>query len=182
MGHLDGMTENRVASAAGPTARGNIAAGGGGPRGRRDPPPLGGPAGRGIDPGHGPGAIGRRTGADVAIPYAELPQFPRATALGHRGRLICGWLEGVPLVTLDGRCHLYEGYSLDPLMLPVYALRASGVERLIVSNAAGGLNPRFARGDVMIIEDHLSFCWAGGGGSRASGRAAHAARRTYDRR
>lgn len=132
--------------------------------------------------GTGQGALADALRVEVEIPYGQLPQFPRATALSHRGRLLCGWLAGVPLVTLDGRCHLYEGYPLDQLMLPVYTLRALGAELLIVSNAAGGLNPRLASGDVMVIADHLAF-WLGGRW-REAGPAGHGRPRAaavYDR-
>lgn len=90
------------------------------------------------------------------IPYEELPHFPRSTAISHRGRLLCGRLEGVPTVVMDGRCHLYEGYSARTLMLPIHMLGALGIETLILSNASGGLNPRFRTGDVMVIRDHIS--------------------------
>lgn len=107
--------------------------------------------------GTGQGALAEELAADLTMSYAEIPHFPRSTALSHRGQLVCGRWLGVPVVTLDGRCHLYEGYSLEQLMRPVYTLRALGVGLLILSNAAGGLNPRFASGDVMVIEDHVSL-------------------------
>lgn len=107
--------------------------------------------------GTGQGALVEELAVEAVLPFAELPQFARSTALSHRGQLVCGrWCE-MPLVILDGRCHLYEGYAFEQLMLPVYTLRALGVETLLISNAAGGLNPRFARGDVMLVEDHVGF-------------------------
>jgi purine-nucleoside phosphorylase len=90
------------------------------------------------------------------IPYHELPHFPRSTALSHRGQLLCGRLAGVSTIVMDGRCHLYEGYSARTLMLPIHVLGALGVETLVLSNASGGLNPRFRTGDVMVIRDHIS--------------------------
>jgi purine-nucleoside phosphorylase len=107
--------------------------------------------------GTGQGHLAEELDTVVSLPYAELPHFPRATALSHRGHLLCGSWQGVPVIALEGRCHLYEGYSPAQLMLPVYTLHALGVSRLVLSNAAGGLNPRFAAGDVMVIEDHVSL-------------------------
>jgi purine-nucleoside phosphorylase len=107
--------------------------------------------------GTGQGALTQHLDPEAEIPYGAIPYFPRSTALGHRGQLVCGRLCGVSLVVMDGRCHVYEGYTLDQLRLPVWTLRALDVQWLIVCNAAGGLNPRFARGDVMIIDDHVSF-------------------------
>jgi purine-nucleoside phosphorylase len=78
---------------------------------------------------------------EVAIDYSDIPGFPRSTALSHRGRYLCGRLDGMPLMVMDGRCHFYEGYSAEALMLPVQVMAAMGIEALVVSNAAGGVNP-----------------------------------------
>lgn len=94
---------------------------------------------------------------DASVPYASIPHFPRCSADSHQGRLLCGRLAGAPAVMMDGRCHLYEGYAPAALMLPIYVMARLGVELLIISNASGGLNPRFRSGDVMVIRDHLSF-------------------------
>jgi purine-nucleoside phosphorylase len=75
--------------------------------------------------------------------------------------LICGRLDDVPVVVMDGRCHFYEGYSLAQLMLPIFVLRALGIRRLVLSNASGALNPRFAAGDVVVIEDHINLLFWG---------------------
>src|SRR4029077_19445637 len=80
-------------------------------------------------------------------------------ALAHRGRLVCGELSGVPVVMMQGRCHGYEGYSVDELMFPVRVLAALGVTTLVVTNASGGLNPQFAMGDIMLIDDHINLMW-----------------------
>jgi purine-nucleoside phosphorylase len=96
---------------------------------------------------------------EAVIPYRDIPCFPRSTAVSHRGQLLCGRLQGVPAVVMDGRCHLYEGYPARTLMLPIHAMGALGVETLIVSNASGGLNPRFRTGDVMVLRDHISWMW-----------------------
>jgi purine-nucleoside phosphorylase len=93
----------------------------------------------------------------VEVPYQEIPHFPRSTAMAHKGHLLCGAIAGVPTVVMAGRCHLYEGYSLDDLMLPVRVLHALGIELLIITNAAGGLNPLFQVGDVMILSDHIDL-------------------------
>lgn len=94
---------------------------------------------------------------EVAVPYAELPHFPRATALSHRGQLVGGRLAGVPVLVMDGRCHRYEGYSFDEITLPIFLMRALGAGLLIASNASGGLNPKFASGDVMVMDGHIDL-------------------------
>lgn len=97
---------------------------------------------------------------DVAIAYEDIPHFPRATALGHKGQLVCGSVGGVPVVTMEGRFHLYEGYPLAQITLPVRVMHALGIELLIVSNASGGLNPNFAVGDIVVIDDHINLMGA----------------------
>ncbi|NLF68388.1 MAG: purine-nucleoside phosphorylase [Candidatus Anammoximicrobium sp.] len=94
---------------------------------------------------------------EAEIPYAAVPHFPRSTAPGHSGRLVCGRFAGKTIVALDGRCHGYEGYSAATLMLPVLTMRELGAEVLILSNASGGLNPSFASGDVVVVSDHLNL-------------------------
>lgn len=98
-------------------------------------------------------------GIDVAaqFPYARLPHYPRSTALGHAGRLLCGEFEGVPVVVMDGRFHCYEGYRVTEIALPICVLHALGVETLIVTNASGGLNPLFRSGEIMAISDHINL-------------------------
>lgn len=95
--------------------------------------------------------------AEARIPYADVPHFPRSTALGHRGQLVCGWFGGKPVVALDGRCHGYEGYPLAALVLPVLTVRELGAQLLVLSNASGGLNPDFASGDVVVVSDHINW-------------------------
>jgi purine-nucleoside phosphorylase len=107
--------------------------------------------------GTGLGGLADRIDADAVIPYCEIPGFPRSTALAHKGQLVCGSLAGQTVVALQGRCHLYEGYCFEQLTLATRVMAALGAQRLIVSNAAGGINPRFARGDVMLIDDHLNL-------------------------
>ncbi len=93
----------------------------------------------------------------IRIPYAEIPYFPQSTVAGHPGELVLGELEGVPAVIQRGRVHFYEGYSMREITFPVRVMRALGVNTLIVTNAAGGLNPSFSAGDIMVIRDHISF-------------------------
>jgi len=104
---------------------------------------LGGLAGRIIDP--------------VIIDYADLPGFATSTAIGHAGRLVCGWLRGYPVIAMQGRFHLYEGHAPDRASFPVRVMHALGAEMLIVSNAAGGINPSYEVGDLMVIDDHLNL-------------------------
>src|SRR5262249_34476757 len=89
---------------------------------------------------------------DTAIDYGDVPNFLRSTAVCHRRRLFCGKLGGVPVVAMQGRFHCYEGYSAERATFPVRVMNALGIQLLIVSNAAGGLNTNFACGDVMVIE------------------------------
>lgn len=98
---------------------------------------------------------------DLSLDYEDIPHFPCSTALSHRGQLVCGRLADVPVLVMDGRCHLYEGYSLAEITRPVCAMFALGIDLLIVSNASGGLNPKYASGDVMVIRDHIDLMFAG---------------------
>lgn len=93
----------------------------------------------------------------VAIHYGEIPHFPTTSVEGHIGRLILGWLEGQPVAVMQGRAHYYEGYSMAQVTFPVRVLQILGIEVLIVTNAAGGLNPAFRPGDVMLIKDHINL-------------------------
>jgi len=107
--------------------------------------------------GSGLGSVGEAIDLEVTNDYGELPHFPRSAAVGHHGRLLCGRLCGVPVIAMQGRSHCYEGYSAAQVSFPVRVMKALGVEVLIVSNAAGGLNPNFSCGDVMVIDDHINF-------------------------
>ena len=111
----------------------------------------------GIILGTGLGELAKQTISDVTISYSEIPHFPRSTALGHHGQLVCGRLNGIPVIALEGRFHLYEGYSSDEITLPVAVLSQLGAEMLLVSNASGGLNPRLRSGDILLIADHLDL-------------------------
>src|SRR5262245_37323363 len=111
----------------------------------------------GIILGSGLGAVGDAIELENKIDYGDVPYFLKSTAVGHKGCLLCGRLCGVPVVAMQGRFHCYEGYSAERATLPVRVMKALGVELLIVSNAAGGLNPHFAAGDVMVIDDHINL-------------------------
>ncbi|MCK4607122.1 MAG: purine-nucleoside phosphorylase [candidate division Zixibacteria bacterium] len=91
------------------------------------------------------------------VDYDSIPHFPVSTVESHAGRLLFGKLRGKPVVCMQGRFHYYEGYSFQQIGFPIRVLKALGVQTLIVSNAAGGLNPNFAPGDIMVIKDHINF-------------------------
>jgi len=95
----------------------------------------------------------------VRIPYHEIPGFLPTTAAGHSGVLVAGRLEGVECLALQGRVHLYEGQPPEGVALPIRAGAALGARTLIVTNAAGGLDPSFRPGDIMILDDHINFMW-----------------------
>jgi purine-nucleoside phosphorylase len=111
----------------------------------------------GIILGSGLGSVANEMQVEKKIDYADLPHFPRSTAVGHHGRLLCGSLAGVSVVAMQGRAHCYEGHSAEKATFPVRVMNALGIKMLIVSNAAGGLNPNFAAGDVMVIDDHINL-------------------------
>ena len=110
----------------------------------------------GIILGSGLGGLAEAVEDPTAVSYEEIPHFPRSTAIGHQGRFVCGQLGGVGVVVMQGRFHLYEGYSTKDVTLPVHVMCRLGIETLIVSNAAGGLNPHFSAGDVMVLSGHLN--------------------------
>lgn len=93
----------------------------------------------------------------VTIPYESIPHFAKSTAHGHTGQLVCGLLEGVPVVVLEGRMHAYEGYPLSQITFPVRVLQRLGAGLLIVTNACGGMNPQYRTGDIMVIDDHINL-------------------------
>ncbi len=107
--------------------------------------------------GTGLGDLADSAGDATVIPYEEIPNFPRSTVEGHSGNLICGTIAGCRVAVLQGRFHYYEGYSTRELTLPLRTLAIGGSKTLIVSNSAGGLNPAFEPGTLMIITDHLNF-------------------------
>lgn len=113
--------------------------------------------------GSGLNALADEVAEADRIPYAEIPHFPRPGVEGHVGRLVIGQLEGQDVAILQGRVHAYEGYSLQAVTFPVRVLAELGVRTLLVTNAAGGLNPAFHPGDLMLIVDHIGLMAMTGG-------------------
>jgi purine-nucleoside phosphorylase len=111
----------------------------------------------GIILGTGLGGLAEDIRADAAVPYEDIPHFPTSTVKSHAGRLVCGTLGGKTVMAMEGRFHFYEGYTLKQLTFPVRVMKAMGCDTLIVSNACGGMNPQWARGDIMLIEDHINL-------------------------
>jgi purine-nucleoside phosphorylase len=111
----------------------------------------------GIILGSGLGAVAAAVTDAVKIPYELIPHFARSAAPGHAGQLVCGLLEGVPVVVLEGRMHAYEGYPLAQITFPVRVIKRLGGDLLVVTNAGGGLNPLYRSGDVMVIDDHINL-------------------------
>ena len=111
----------------------------------------------GIILGTGLGGLTADIEIEATLDYESIPHFPTSTAISHRGRLVCGRLEGLPVMAMEGRFHMYEGYPLKQITLPVRVMRAMGAQVLMVSNACGGLNPYFREGDLMLIEDHINL-------------------------
>jgi purine-nucleoside phosphorylase len=111
----------------------------------------------GIILGTGLGALADEIKKKTTIDYGDIPHFPLSTVESHHGKLILGNLGGKNVVAMQGRFHFYEGYSMEQITLPVRVMKFLGAKTLIVSNAAGGLNPNFRRGDIMLIVDHINL-------------------------
>lgn len=111
----------------------------------------------GIVLGSGLGGLAENIRAEASLPYADIPGFPVSTVEGHAGRLIFGTLGGKRVVAMQGRFHYYEGYTPQQVVFPVQVLNMLGIRTLIVSNAAGGVNPAFHTGDVMVITDQINL-------------------------
>jgi purine-nucleoside phosphorylase len=107
--------------------------------------------------GSGLGSLAEAVQDSVVIPYGELPNWPVSTVIGHEGSLVVGKLHQHEVIVMQGRVHYYEGYSMDQVTLPVRVMQRLGVEYLIVTNAAGAVNPEFEPGDLMLITDHLNL-------------------------
>ncbi|MBX7073241.1 MAG: purine-nucleoside phosphorylase [Pirellulales bacterium] len=115
------------------------------------------PPAAGIILGTGLGGLAAQIESPITLSYDEVPHFSRSTATGHTGRLVCGRLEGVPVIAMEGRIHAYEGYPLAQITFPVRVMKALGANLLIVSNACGGMNPYYRGGDIMVIDDHINL-------------------------
>ncbi|MBP1654098.1 MAG: purine nucleoside phosphorylase [Bacteroidetes bacterium] len=113
--------------------------------------------GIGIILGTGLGGLAKEIRQDVVVDYGDIPHFPVSTVESHHGKLILGSLAGKPVVAMQGRFHLYEGYSPQQVTFPVRVMKFLGVHTLLISNAAGGMNPHFSRGSIMVITDHINL-------------------------
>ncbi|MCC6144497.1 MAG: purine-nucleoside phosphorylase, partial [Candidatus Hydrogenedentes bacterium] len=111
----------------------------------------------GIVLGTGLGSLVNSIEAPIRIPYETIPHFPVSTVDTHAGELVLGTLAGTRVVALSGRFHFYEGYSLQEVTFPIRVAKALGIHTLVISNAAGGLNPQFRSGDLMLIADHINM-------------------------
>ncbi len=110
--------------------------------------------------GTGLGALAQHIQRSASIPYEKIPHFASSSVVSHKGELILGTLEGRPVVAMEGRLHAYEGHSMEQITFPVRVMRALGARVLIVSNAAGGLNPAYQKGDLILIDDHINLMGA----------------------
>lgn len=106
--------------------------------------------------GSGLGELASEIDVVATIPYNEIEGFPVSTVAGHAGRFVFGYMEGVPVVIMQGRVHYYEGYSMNEVTLPIRLMKQMGAETLFLTNASGGINPKFHAGDFMLINDQIS--------------------------
>jgi purine-nucleoside phosphorylase len=111
----------------------------------------------GVILGSGLGAFATQVNQRTVIPYAQVPYFPQSTVSGHAGELVIGKIETVPCAVMSGRVHFYEGQSMERVTFSVRVLAGLGTKTLVVTNAAGGINPNFAPGDIMVITDHINL-------------------------
>jgi purine-nucleoside phosphorylase len=107
--------------------------------------------------GTGLGRLTETMDLDVRIPYGEIPNFPKSTTEGHKGVLAAGRLSGRPILAMEGRFHIYEGYTPREVVFPVRVMADLGVRYLLISSAAGGLNPLFKQGNLMLVTDHINL-------------------------
>jgi purine-nucleoside phosphorylase len=111
----------------------------------------------GIVLGTGLGALIEKMEVKVSIPYDQVPHFPVSTVEFHKGALLFGTISGVLVIAMQGRFHYYEGYSMQQITFPVRVMKALGIRYLLLSNAAGGINPSYKKGDLVILEDHINL-------------------------
>jgi len=139
--------------------------------------------------GTGSGLLAERIAQPKTLPFARVPHFPRATAPGHAGRIVCGELRGMRVLAMQGRCHLYEGFSVEQVTFPIHVAHRLGARLLVMTNAAGGLNPQFRTGEIMVVTDHVDLTFRSAGNSRngavqrenaALGRPIRSAQSFYD--
>lgn len=111
----------------------------------------------GVILGSGLGSIAQKLTDAVVLPYTDIPHFHGTSVEGHAGQMFLGKFHGVPAVFLQGRFHLYEGYPMEEVVFPTRVVCALGIQTLVLTNAAGGINTRFRAGDLMVIEDHINL-------------------------
>ena len=111
----------------------------------------------GVVLGSGLGSFADELANAARIPFEEIPNFPRSTAIGHAGQMVMGTLGGVPLAVMQGRVHLYEGYSAQQVAFPVRVLARMGVKAMVLTNAAGGINPVYGKGALVVLRDHINL-------------------------
>jgi len=107
--------------------------------------------------GTGLGTMAEKIENAVSVPYSEIPNFPEATVEFHKGHLLFGKIGNVKVVAMQGRFHYYEGYSMQQITFPIRVMKEMGVEYLFLSNAAGGINPAYKKGDLVMLEDHINL-------------------------
>ena len=113
----------------------------------------------GIVLGSGLSNLAASVNCEASFENSCIPHLPTATALGHQGRFLCGQLAGVPVIVQQGRLHAYEGHSFEDVTFPVRVMQALGIEVLVLTNAAGAVNPDYECGDIMLLEDHINLMW-----------------------
>jgi purine-nucleoside phosphorylase len=111
----------------------------------------------GMITGTGLGGLTEKIAVELRISYEEIPNFPRSTIMGHKGSLVSGTFGKKSVMAMEGRFHLYEGYSLEEVTFPIRVMSRLGIDVLLISSAAGGLNPNFGRGDLMLVTDHINL-------------------------
>ena len=111
----------------------------------------------GLITGTGLGGLTEQIESVATIPYADIPHFPESTAPSHTGQLVCGSLNGVEVVAMEGRVHYYEGYSLRDVTFPVRVMKDLGADILLCTSAVGGMNPQYELADVILVEDHINL-------------------------
>lgn len=111
----------------------------------------------GVILGSGLGNLTKEIEQSIEISYRDIPHFPESTVEGHSGKLILGYMQGKPIVAMAGRFHYYEGFSMKQVTFPVRVMKELGIHTLFISNAAGGMNPQFKVGDLMVIKDHINL-------------------------
>lgn len=107
--------------------------------------------------GSGLGALAEMVDQPTIVRYHDIPHFPQSTVQGHSGQFVIGALSGIPVMIMQGRVHYYEGYSPSQITFPIRVMKLLGIEKLVVTNAAGGINRSFNAGELMLIDDHINF-------------------------